>query len=262
MAEGEDRMNPWKWLCLILLAVSVALGIGFLSAYLHSVESDRALDHYIDSEAKAKGFAGGTFVEPSIPDAPEGSKPLIHAEGTVRYPPRIRAGGTGPTQRTPSGGEPPTEPAAAGPSLSAKTKTPPANCSLDDLDVSVHCSFEAIASPGRPYGRMFVSGQLQGYGQTRELERVPAGDVELQVAPWLNPLTWHLDLLGGMAAGERFGIEVGATWTGRSRLGPYFLAEWQPATSSSSYVSSSEAYVQTGDPATWRIHAGMRIRVR
>jgi len=254
-------MNPWKWLCLILLAVSVALGFGFLSAYLHSRASDKALDAYIDSEARSKGFGVGRFTEPSIPDAPAGSKPLFHAEGTVRYPPKLRAGGTGPTHNTPAGGEPTTEPAAAGPS-SPQLETPPINCSLDDLDVSMHCSFDAISSPGRPYGRLFVSGRLDGYGQTRELERVSAGDVELQVAPWLNPSTWHLDILGGVAAGERFGLEFGATWTGRSRLGPYFLVEWQPTTSSSSYVSGSEAYVQTGDPATWRIHAGMRVRVR
>ena len=254
-------MNPWKWFCLILLAISVALGFAWLSSYLHSRESDKALDAYIDSEARAKGFGGGKFVEPSIPDAPAGSKPLFHAEGTVRYPPKLRAGGTGPTQQTPSGGEPQHELAAAGPS-SSQLKTPQFNCSLDDLDVSIRCSFDAISSPGRPYGRLFVSGQLQWYGQTRELPRVPADDVELQVSPWLNPSTWHLDVLGGVAAGQRFGLELGATWTGRSRLGPYFLVEWQPTTNSSSYVSSSEAYVQTGDPATWRIHAGMRIRVR
>jgi hypothetical protein len=252
-------MNRWKILCLILLCWSVALGFAAITSMIHRKSSDAALDKYIAADAARKHFKPGTFKAPEIPDAPVGSRPLFTAEGSVTFPATRGASRREPampssTTTAPSGGSPVRPPLLE--------PAPEAGCSLDEVELTVRCRLDGIAAPGAPYGRLTASGRMVGFGLVRDLPPTPAGDLELRVAPWLDPSTWHLDLLGGAAAGERIGFEFGATWTGRSRWGPYVMAEWQPAVSGD-LIYTGETYLETGArPATWRVHAGARFRVK
>jgi len=256
----SDTSGRWKLLCFVLMASSVALGFATITAMLRARSADKALDGYIAVDATAKHFGRGRFTAPEIPDAPAGSKPLFTAEGTVTFHATPGASRTEPTPTSPPG-EHKTELAAARPDPTAPpVPAEKAGCSLDDVDLKIRCRLDGIASPGAPWGRLNVSGTLWGFGQVRDLPATPAGDVELKVAPWLNPSTWHLDLLAGASSAP--GFELGATWTGRSRWGPYVLVEYDLGSSSTGWSSYSEQTITTTQPATWRIHAGARFRVR
>ena len=115
-----------------------------------------------------------------------------------------------------------------------------------------YCGFRVVRAGGAPLGKIEWSGYIIGPDGKRVVERgpIPMQDVELQVAPeavGVEP-SWRLDLLGGLSGGERAGVEAGVAWTGRSRLGYYLLGEWQPGSGA--------------DPATWRAHGGVRLRIR
>jgi len=262
----------WKIACFLMLAVCVSLAFGFLSAYMHSRESDKALDAYIDADAKRKGFGKGEFEEPKIPDAPVGSKKIFTIEGGVTYAPKKGASRPDPTtpiasaKLTPEVGTARPDPAPAGIPTKTADMAPvlTGQCSLDEVGLDVKCKADGIAAPGAPYGRLTMSGKLYGFGQARDLPEMTAGDVKLSVAKWLDPATWHMQVMGGVAAGERLGLEFGLSGRGRSRFGWYSLVEYQPAVSGDqAYSSSTETYSTVGaEPSTWRVHAGMTISVR
>lgn len=250
----------WKILCVVLLTMVLLGSVLLIQANSRIKQSEEIIDKYAAAELTRQDYVPGEFKKPDIPKAPAGTTGIVHAEGTVRYLPKSGAPGTiaatlptGPEDGPPGGsaGSPQT------PDVPRET-----SCSLDDLDVTLRCIVDALATPTRPWAKLTQSATISAWGQTRQLPWMPAGDVELQVAPSVVPPRWHLDLLSGVAAGERFGLEVGATWTGKSRLGPYLMVEWQPAEGGSSYSSDSYSYSSSGEPSTWRVHAGLRIRLK
>lgn len=250
----------WKLLCVILLALVLVGGVLLIQANSTIRQSEAMIDAYAQKELKARDYSEGTYETPKVADVIAGTKPILHTEGTVHYLPKSGASGLTATP-LPTGG--PLTPDLVATGGSPTPDVPRGNpCSLDDLDVTLRCAVDALATPTRPWAKLTQSATVSAWGQVREFPWMPAGDVKLQVTPAVVPPRWHLDLLSGVAAGERFGIEVGATWTGKSRLGPYLLVEWQPATGGSSYSSDSYSYSSPGDPSSWRIHAGLRIRIK
>lgn len=240
-------MNRWKILCVLLLIILAWVIVMAIQAKSRADNAEELVDAYASKELDRQRYVPGVLVKPKIPDAPAGTTPILWATGSVRYPPKPQAQEIHDT--------PP-------PPIQAEIVPRGIPCSLDDLDVTLRCALDALVTPTRPWAKLVTSATITGYGQVRELEPTPAGDVRLEVAPAVVAPRWHLDLLGGIAAGSRFGVEAGASWTGRSRFGPYFLVEWQPSTGGQSYDSYAESYYSTGEPATWRVHGGFRVRIR
>jgi len=246
----------WPRVAAIVFGIAtVLLSVALVTETMRYRKAASEVEAYAAAALKAQGYKPGTYEEPRIPDAPLGTKPVVTVEGEVRYPPTSGATGkTGPTQTAPNRGDQAHEPSAGRP----PTPTDPGNataptvatsqCSLADLDVTLHCRADVIGGPTKPWGRLTTSGTIKGWGAVRELPATPAGRVELQVTPTVVPPAWRLDFLGGASAGSRAGLEGGLAWTGRSRWGGYGLAEWQPASG--------------GDPAAWRVHGGIRLRVK
>jgi hypothetical protein len=241
----------WKFATVALLLL-VLFGAGLLiKAGIKQRQADEIIDKYAVAELERQKYVPGTFETPDIPEAPAGTKPILHAAGSVRYAPvsAVPQGVSAPS---------PAEPGVLRVPPAGAVEAPPTPCNLDDLDVTLRCVVDGLATPTKPWVKMMTSGTISGWGQTRDLPPIEAGDIKMQMAPSVVPPRWHLDLLGGVAAGSRFGLEAGAAWSGKSRLGPYALVEWQPATGG----SSSESYVSTGQPSTVRVHAGIRLRIR
>jgi len=242
----------WKIATAVLLVVAFYLLVLAIQSKKRADAAEKIIEGYVVPELRDKGFDDGVFIGPKISDAPPGTKPILTAKGTVHYPAVVPA---------------PVEPAVLEAELVAVPVPPvPAvtipNCDLNDLDVTINCALDALVTPAKPWARLVTSGTISAWGQTRDLPPTPAGKVNLDVSPSVVAPRWHADILTGVAAGSRFGLELGASWTGKSRLGPYFLVEWQPATSGTAFDSYNDSLVSTGDPATWRIHAGMRIRIK
>jgi len=246
----------WPRVAAIVFGIAtVLLAIALIASTMRYRKAASEVEAYAAAALKAQGYKPGTYEEPRIKDAPLGTKPIITVEGEVRYPPTSKATGkTGPTQTAPSRGDQAHEPSAGRPptltdpggATAPTVATSP--CDLSDLDVTVKCRADVIAGPVHPWGRLVTSGSVKAWGQTRNLPEAPAGRVELQVVPTVVPPAWRLDFLAGASAGSRAGLEGGLAWTGRSRWGSYGLAEWQPASG--------------GDPAAWRVHGGIRLRVK
>jgi len=245
-------VNPWKWIALILLAVALALGASLVVAHFRLAASDKIVEQYVSGELTRQGYVPGRYKKPTIDDAPVGSKPVAHLDGTVHYPPKSGSPTLSPTI-TPA-------PEAAHHDETAAGTPQTLPCSLDDLDISVRCVADLLAETTKPWARLVTSGTISGWGQVRELPTAQAGTLTLEIAPTIVPPTWRLDLLAGLALGSRQGVEFGASWTGRTRLGGYLLAEWQPATTGS--IPYYEGTLSTGEPATWRLHGGVRVRVK
>jgi len=197
-------------------------------------ESERIIEQYVASELERQGYVTGEYVAPEVPDTPEGSHPLFHAGGTVRYTPT-----PGATVITPT---PPVLAPIGDSTLGVVTGGPASPCSLDDLDVTINCVVDGMAEPSRPWGRLVTSGLIEAWGQKRVLPEETAGRLVLQVAPAAVLPKWRLDFLGGAALGSTSGLEAGLAWTGKSRLGGYTVVEWQPE--------------------TWRLHGGVRVRLK
>ena len=266
LGEEERRaMNRWKFACFVLLGLMGALVWRAVSAHFESAADKAIIARYVAKELEAKKFQPSTVETPKIVDLPPAVKPLVHVTGGVTFdkvPSRsetVATRGTPavvPTTRDQAG----REGAPAGFPPDSNPVTNP--CLLDDLTVHVDCTTDVVIAPDGPWTRLLASGWVEGWGTRRELPPTPAGRLESQVAPLAISPKWHLDLLAGASAGDRVGWEIGASWTGKSRWGGYALAEWQPATSSSTYSPSLEAMIPTGQPATWRLHGGGRLRVK
>ena len=245
----------WKILCFLLLSLLLITGVLLIQAGIKAKESDDIIDKYAKAELERQDYVPGKFETPKIPDVLPGTKAIVHATGSVHYAPMSGA---------PSVVVPLSPGVVAGVRTAPQDQpgSPPTPCSLNDLDVTLRCSLDALATPTRPWGKLMTSGTIKAWGQTRELPETAAGDVHLSVAPSVAVPKWHMDLLGGIAAGSRIGFEVGTSWTGKSRFGPYVLVEWQPSTGGSTWNSYSDSMVSTGEPATWRLHGGIRVRLK
>lgn len=224
----------WKILCVLLLACALALGAYLIAANIELRQAEKLVGAYVAGELKLQGYQPGRYKKPTIPDAPPGSKPVAHVAGTVHYAPTSRGPEPRPSATPALDAAQPNEVNAWPPSIQP--------CDLTTLDVSVKCVADLMAEPTKPYARLVISGKLVGFGQVRELPPTTAGEISLEVAPAVVPPRWRLDLLAGLAAGERNGMEIGASWGGRRRLGGYALVEYQPP--------------------TWRVHGGIRFRLK
>jgi len=223
-----------------LLVVALALAAMLVVARFRLSASDEIVERYVAGELTRQGYVPGRYTKPTIEDAPPGSKPVAHVDGTVHYPPKSGSPVLSPTT-------PPT-PEAAHHDETADGAPQTLPCSLDDLDISVRCVADLMAEPTKPWARLVTSGTISGWGQVRELPAAQAGTLTLEVAPTVAPPTWRLDLLAGVAAGSVPGLEIGASWGGRGRAGGYLIGEWQVPTG--------------GDPATWRLHGGVSVKLK
>ncbi len=256
----------WKFATIVLIFTSIILAFGLISAHLRAVSANKALDAYIDAEAKKKGFDKGTFETPKIPDAPAGSKKIFRIEGEVTFAPEHGASRPEPSKEAlpEQHTDELSDARPIHPETIPTSEIENLGCSLDDVWLRIKCVADGISSPSAPYGRMMAGGTLRGFGQVRDFPLTPAGNVGLQMAPWLNPALWHADFLVGVAGWDRLGYEIGASWTGRSRFGPYVLAEYQPAVSGDEiFFPSTESFGVIGAlDSTWRVHVGMRVRLK
>jgi hypothetical protein len=229
---------------IVMVLLAVALVLMFMQWVIAKKEVlrlTRVAERVASVELPKADYRTGEYKVPKpTTGLPEGVKPMVHVAGKVVYAPRPRAADAPPPTTTTPRGD-----AVAGPDASPRTPTP---CSLDDLTVTFGCQADVVTNPARPWARLVASGRLEGYGQVRDLPATPAGRLDLQVAPSALPPKWHLDLLAGASGGQRVGLESGAAWTGASRWGGYGLVEWQPASG--------------GDPSAWRVHAGLRVRLK
>lgn len=208
------------------------------------------------AELREAGFAPAEIGKPDRPaDVPREATPILSTTGTARWGPvaRGRAGASGVpgTGEGRSGDNPPTSIAAGEPTADSAPPGDRQPCDLGELDVSVTCSTEAVLLDGLPWIRTLASGRIAAWGQIRDLPERVTDETRREsfVASSVLPPRWRLDLLAGTSASsERLGLEAGAAWTGKGRLGGYALAEWLPATSTR--------------PTDWRAHGGARVRVR
>lgn len=237
----------WKILAILALLAMTWLAISWWTTARELGKAGEIIDKYATEELERQGYDDGVFKVPTIPDAPLGTKPILRAEGRVRYPPRTAIVPVPiPVVDAWTTTQPVTVADVTIPRSTPATIAIP-NCNLDDLDITVNCQVDALATPTRPWAKLVTSGTISAWGQVRELPPTPAGDVHLEMTPAVVPPTWRADILTGVAAGERFGVVVGAQWSGKSRVGGFALAEWQPA---------------AGDTATWRVIAGASVRVK
>lgn len=252
-AEGRRvKLDRWKIATVLLLVALVYVLVLAINAKQRADAAEAVIDEYALKRLPVIGFKPGDFKPPKIPDAPPGTKPIVVVDGQTHHPPVVAPPAPNPT--TPPIVERPISVVDGG-------GTPPP-CSLDDLDITLGCKVDVLTTPTRPWARLLTSAKIEAWGQTRIIEPTPAGEVHLEVSPSVTVPKWHLDALAGVSAGERFGVEAGATWTGKSRLGPYVLIEWQPSTGGTAYDSYSDTSYSTGQGPQWRIHAGLRIRVK
>ena len=248
----------WKAATVVLLLLVIYLVVLAIQAKQRADAAEDVIARYVDPKLDEEGFVPGDYDKtPDVATVVPGTKPIVHAKGTVRYAPRSIA--------APARLDPPSEPPQ--PATDTAWERAPAApatvpCSLDDLDVTIDCTVDALATPTKPWVKLVTSGTIKAWGQTRELPEAAAGNVNFDIVPSVVPPTWHLDFLAGVAAGSRFGVEAGAAWTGRSRLGWYTMVEWQPATGGTAYDSYTESTYSTAEPATWRVHAGVRVRIK
>lgn len=253
----------WKIATVLLLVAFIWTLIWAIRAASDLHEAEAVVEKYAVEKLKEKGFREGTFTRPSITEVPIGTKPISHVTGMVHFAPKSGASsGAGAIDSGSTVASKPvsiTEGSSPTP-LDVPRETIP--CNLDELDVTMRCTVDTLATSSHPWAKLVQSGTIKAWGQTLELPPTAAGEIHLQVTPAVVSPKWHADLLAGVAVGSRYGMELGASWTNKSRLGPYFLVEWQPATGGSSYDSYSESYYSSGDPATWRIHAGLRVRLK
>ena len=249
-------MNRWKFLCIVLLLALIFLVFFYVKASMDLASAQELVEKYVADKLKEQGYQEGTYEPPKITDAPIGSKPLLHVTGKVHYAP-VPAIVTGVQPLQPSADAPASLVPVAGPVVQRENP-----CNLDELDVTIGCTVDAMSQPGRPFARMLASGEITGWGQTRILPEMPSGEIHLEVAPSAKPKTWGLDFLAGAAIGSRNGIELGLSGIGKSRLGWYSLVEYQFPTGGTAYDANREATYSTGSPSTWRLHGGLRIRVK
>lgn len=253
-------MNRWKFIAILLLIACLCLAAFWGVTAYRLAQTEETVNEYVKKELKDKDFQEGEYEKPDIPDAPEGSKPLLHVTGKVRYPRKSRGPqGTDVQEQTPVVGVTPLDVTAAPPTPEFPRGNP---CSLDDLDVEIRCTVDAMQEPGKPWARLLVSGQIEGWDQVRILEEQPSGSVELQVTPKAKPKAWGLNFMAGAAIGSRNGIEAGFSGMGKKRLGWYSLVEYQYATGGTAYDAYRETTYSTGSPATWRIHGGIVLRLK
>jgi hypothetical protein len=246
----------WKIACLILLILAIWLGISQVYSRIRENELQERVDKYAKEKLREQGYQEGEYEKPKIPDAPPGSKALLHVSGKVHYA-SLPAAGVGVPPLQPSAEAPASLASVAGPVV------PRGNpCDLNALDVTIGCTVDAMSEPGKPFARLLASGEIRGWDQIRILPEQPSGEIHLQVAPSAKPKTWGLDFLAGAAIGSRNGLEAGFSGSGKGRLGWYSLVEYQYATTSKSYDSYSESYYSSGDPSTVRFHAGVKIRIK
>lgn len=226
-------MNPYKISTYgaFLLCLALGVGWGITAVRLHYSES--LVDSYVASSLVRQGYVPGKYAKPDIPDAPAGSVPVLVAKGSTRYAPIV---------------VPVHQPGILPVIPPANPPVSPVSCNLDDLNININCSIEAMGQPTKPFARITTWGEVSGFGQIRKLPPTPAGDVELVMAPSVVPPRWRLDFLGGLVIGwSRPGVEVGLAWTGKSRLGGYVMAEY---------------FVPQGQELPWRVHGGIRFRLK
>lgn len=197
-------IDRWKWAAIAAVGAALLLLALLVVAHFRLSSAEALVEEYAIAELPKRGFGKGKWQEPSIPDAPKGTKPIARVEGTVVYVPVTGVVAVPPTA---SPGGPQQFP----------------SCDLDSLEVSINCIADVLATPSSPWARLVTSGTIRGQGQTRHLPERVAGRIRLDVAPSVavKPLLWEVRTGLGLPGPS---VSVGFTRMLNRRLGVYGAA--------------------------------------